>query len=51
MSLSTHERQNTSLSHIILRLILIGIGRDHNGDKDLPYNTITFSGLELKTTD
>ena len=51
MNLSTHERQKTSLSHTILKLIVIGVGRDYNGDNDLPYNIITFSGLELKTTD
>ena len=42
--------QKVSLSHNILRLILVRIERDHKDGKALPHNAVIFLDLELKTT-
>ena len=44
-----HTR-NTSLNHIIPKLIIIRVGRDYRGGKVLLHNIVAFIGLELDTS-
>ena len=41
--------RKTFLNYIILKLVLIRIGRDHKGDKALAQNIVVFPELELET--